>query len=946
MQPLELPDLDAVLSDIDWTVPDAPAHATLHLRWRYREVFAERLVIATGQDIDVFKLLRNDLADAPHDTVPSFRVLLALIATLGNDVHRTEARGLLDELPATRDAGTLGAMLITGGRMPTQEDYRYGLTGEAWLHRMVLFGSRPVDHDAHQLARRVRRFASDARFRKLGDPTQLLTHLWQRKALPPFKAEDFALLPSALRVAILDSAAARTVLLECELDARLRAAPYDDPDTPESRALRDDARRAIAHRDFAFPGLLVLPRRLPRRELVRMMLDAVADTTSALGAPPRPAPDEWLATLSGLREDAPRLDLVIFAALPLDERLPWVASLDSARARRVIEHGTPVDWLWALVGASSDGDREVWLDRLPGATSRIIASLMRQYQPDLLARSRSLMSRWEASLSDYRLDSGLRDERDVIQPAGQAGTLTPRLVTALRSALSDRFHAAAFIAAFGEPTIGMLLAQDADATVPRLHKAISRTPESSRAATVRRVTREVTRIAPRYLREFVSEDVSGTTLLETVGNLPTNVSLDDLSWVLELRTRSGAPSWLAAIRRCHRLGGVVPDVLRALVLTGDDDTLTRAALTDPDGFLDDALDRVPLTHALRLAFAFPAAAASVERSVGRAALREQIAWVREEFAHAPGKAVAYELALAFSLVDAPRFVRLARMAAEAKSPGRAFDDLYRTYDLPKQAGGTRTITVPADSLKWVQRRLLHNGFAEIPVHDAAHGFRPGRSVLTNARPHVGQPLVVNADIESFFPSTTHAQVLRACRRLLDGRLSEAAVRLVADICCYGGALPTGAPTSPAIANIVLAQADQALTTVAERHGVAYTRYADDLTFSGGDDAKRIIPFVRTVLADYGYELDDQKLNLYRRGRRQIVAGLVVNDKPNIARRVRRRLRAAVHARCHGRTPTWHGRPMSDDELRGWIAYLHIVQPDEAATLRAQLEAALGGENAA
>lgn len=382
--------------------------------------------------------------------------------------------------------------------------------------------------------------------------------------------------------------------------------------------------------------------------------------------------------------------------------------------------------------------------------------------------------------------------------------------------------------------------------------------------------------------------------------------------------------------------------LVSLIAASGPDALAAAARHHPAAFRDLALARLPLRALLRLAFRDPAVGLAVERKFPRGRLRAAIAWAREEWADRPTYATAYEVALAFSLPDAPYLVELAQRARPPKSPetaGRAFDDLYRTYALPKRAGGNRIITVPDARLKRLQRRLLDHGFGEIPLHPAAHGFRPGRSILTNARPHVGRELVVNIDVESFFPSTGHARIAAACRRLWRGRLSPRAALFVADLCSYNGALPTGAPTSPAIANIVLAAADRALATVARRRGIAYTRYADDLTFSGGDDAKRILPFSRKVLADHGFALDERKLNLFRRGRRQVVAGLVVNDKPNLPRRIRRRLRAAVHRRARGDTPTWHGAPMSDAELQGRLAYLKLVQPEEVARHRARLAGA-------
>jgi hypothetical protein len=132
-----------------------------------------------------------------------------------------------------------------------------------------------------------------------------------------------------------------------------------------------------------------------------------------------------------------------------------------------------------------------------------------------------------------------------------------------------------------------------------------------------------------------------------------------------------------------------------------------------------------------------------------------------------------------------------------------------------------------------------------------------------------------------------------------------------------------------------------IAKVAAKWGITYSRYADDLTFSGEGKVHGILPFVRRVLAEEGYAIAEQKVNLFRRGRRQVVTGLVVNEKPNLPRRIRRRLRAAVHARANGRMATWHGAAMSDASLRGHLGNLSTVQPAEAARLVAALDDASG-----
>ena len=111
---------------------------------------------------------------------------------------------------------------------------------------------------------------------------------------------------------------------------------------------------------------------------------------------------------------------------------------------------------------------------------------------------------------------------------------------------------------------------------------------------------------------------------------------------------------------------------------------------------------------------------------------------------------------------------------------------------------------------------------------------------------------------------------------------------------------------------------------------------DDLTFSGTESAKKILPFVQDVLTDHGYTLDTNKTQLYRRGRQQLVTNLIVNDKVNLKRKDRRHLRAAVHARCNNRPVLWHDQPMDDAALQGRIALLNIVDTSAAAKLSAVL----------
>ena len=315
--------------------------------------------------------------------------------------------------------------------------------------------------------------------------------------------------------------------------------------------------------------------------------------------------------------------------------------------------------------------------------------------------------------------------------------------------------------------------------------------------------------------------------------------------------------------------------------------------------------------------------------------------MRDKYSGVPSIAAAYELALAFSLPDAPLLCHLSKQLSKSEESaelGYRLDSLYRTYKIPKKAGGTRTITVPEDSLKRLQGRILRKGLDVIRLPRCVKGFRRGESIVTNASAHVGKAMVVNVDISSFFPSTGFERIRDACGLVVGGVLSAQATRLLAEICSFGGGLPMGAPTSPALGNLVLRRADYAIRNAARKYDIAYTRYADDLTFSGKRDVHRIIPFVARVLKELGYKLDLKKTGIYRRGRRQMVTGLVVNEKVNVPRRVRRRIRAAVHRKANGQTPHWHDEIMYMPELLGRLAFLNQVRPDEAERLLKQLRA--------
>jgi hypothetical protein len=289
---------------------------------------------------------------------------------------------------------------------------------------------------------------------------------------------------------------------------------------------------------------------------------------------------------------------------------------------------------------------------------------------------------------------------------------------------------------------------------------------------------------------------------------------------------------------------------------------------------------------------------------------------------------------------------------------------YTRFTIPKRDGRERAICAPKKQLRWVQRHILDMVLALVPPHDAAHGFVPGRSTVTNARPHTGAALLVKFDLENFFPTIHYYRVVGLFARLGytvdDARFgnddgSHRVAATLARLCCYTpdphawhlGHTPQGAPTSPAISNLVCRRLDARLTGLARRNGGVYTRYADDLTFSFAKDELDLGRFrwwVDQVCQQEGFFVNQAKFRVIRASQRQVVTGIVVNDVLRVPRGERRRFRAVLHnCKTHGVESQARGRRDFAGWLRGYAAYIHMVHPEEGVELLRQVEDLLGAE---
>jgi hypothetical protein len=294
---------------------------------------------------------------------------------------------------------------------------------------------------------------------------------------------------------------------------------------------------------------------------------------------------------------------------------------------------------------------------------------------------------------------------------------------------------------------------------------------------------------------------------------------------------------------------------------------------------------------------------------------------------------------------------------------------HYTYQwLAGRGGKRRLLEMPKRRLKEIQRCILHEILDRVNPHAAVHGFRRGRSVATYAAPHAGRRIVIRFDLRSFFPSVrasrVHAlfrtagyppDVARALTGLCTNRVPEDVWQLLpaeerartdrhTNRLLYRAAhLPQGAPTSPALANLCAHRLDCRLDALARSLNAVYTRYADDLAFSGGEELERGVRrfqvLVCRVALEEGFTLQTRKSRFMRQGVRQQLAGVVVNVHPNVRRDEYDRLKAIL-TNCVRHGPASQNRDGHADfrgHLAGRIAYVTMLNPARGGRLRALFE---------
>ena len=258
---------------------------------------------------------------------------------------------------------------------------------------------------------------------------------------------------------------------------------------------------------------------------------------------------------------------------------------------------------------------------------------------------------------------------------------------------------------------------------------------------------------------------------------------------------------------------------------------------------------------------------------------------------------------------------------------------YHKAKLPKKSGGFRNLSVPDKVMKSIQKRITEVLLIHMPVSRYAKAYRFGSSTLHNAKHHVGKQVVLKLDILHFFDSIRYSTVKD---KVFPEEIYAEPLRILLTMLCYHkDALPQGAPSSPAITNIILYEFDELVGQWCRERGIAYTRYCDDMTFSGDFNPAEVIRFVRLELKKMGFLLNEQKTRIQRPGQQQSVTGIVVNEKLSIPANYRRKLRQELYY-CRNFGIQEHlqktGLEIPEDtyrmQLLGKVNYVLQVHPDD------------------
>lgn len=263
---------------------------------------------------------------------------------------------------------------------------------------------------------------------------------------------------------------------------------------------------------------------------------------------------------------------------------------------------------------------------------------------------------------------------------------------------------------------------------------------------------------------------------------------------------------------------------------------------------------------------------------------------------------------------------------------KGIDNLYTTFEIRKKNGGIRKINAPLEELKNIQRKLSSALYKHInnkrkKINNISHGFEKNKSIITNAKIHRNKMFILNIDLENFFESIHFGRVRGYFHKNNNFLLPIEVATVIGQLSCYNGKLPQGAPTSPIISNLVCEILDYRLLKIAKKYRLDYTRYADDLTFSTNN--KKFIDFqtefyneISKEIKRAGFNINKEKKRLQYKDSRQVVTGLVVNEKINVVRNYYKETRAMANRLYKYGEFEVNGEPATINQLEGRFSFIN------------------------
>ena len=258
------------------------------------------------------------------------------------------------------------------------------------------------------------------------------------------------------------------------------------------------------------------------------------------------------------------------------------------------------------------------------------------------------------------------------------------------------------------------------------------------------------------------------------------------------------------------------------------------------------------------------------------------------------------------------------------------DKLYKVFEIPKKSGKLREIESPNQELKGIQRWILDNFLANMPLPDCVNGFRENRDIKRNATMHKDYKYILCFDIQDFFPSINYYQIKSVFDLICDNDCAE----ILAKINSYKNRLPQGAVCSPMLSNLVFASVDAKIEILCNQMRIQYTRYADDLTFST-NNKDRLIAIktkVENIITDCGYEINTDKSRFMSGKGPMIVTGIIVNNrKLSIGKKRKKILRAQLN--------NYIRKGIVDDEksILGMLSFIRYIEPEKYKSIKNYVE---------